>query len=127
MDKALLSGSMGMLLLKLLSEGDKYGYEMIETLRTRSQNIFELKAGTLYPLLHGMEEKKLLTSYEKEGAGKTRKYYSITKEGRDALRSKERNGRSIRKRYVEFWHLEYRSLGMEVSVKNTSKPAKDTA
>ena len=79
MDKALLSGSMGMLLLKLLSEGDKYGYEMIETLRARSQNIFELKAGTLYPLLHGMEEKKLLTSYEKEGAGKTRKYYSITK------------------------------------------------
>lgn len=90
MDKALLSGSMGMLLLKLLSEGDKYGYEMIETLRARSQNIFELKAGTLYPLLHGMEEKKLLTSYEKEGAGKTRKYYSITKEGRDALRSKEK-------------------------------------
>ena len=37
-----------------------------------------------------MEEKKLLTSYEKEGAGKTRKYYSITKEGRDALRSKEK-------------------------------------
>ena len=90
MDKALLSGSMGMLLLKLLSEGDKYGYEMIETLRARSQNIFELKAGTLYPLLHGMEEKKLLTSYEKEGAGKTRNYYSITKEGRDALRSKEK-------------------------------------
>ena len=90
MDKALLSGSMGMLLLKLLSEGDKYGYEMIEELRKQSKNVFELKAGTLYPLLHGMEEKKLLTSYEKEGAGKTRKYYSITKEGRDALRSKEK-------------------------------------
>ena len=88
MDKALLSGSMGMLLLKLLSEGDKYGYEMIETLRARSQNIFELKAGTLYPLLHGMEEKGMLASYEREVLGKTRKYYSITKEGRRVLKQK---------------------------------------
>lgn len=88
MDKALLSGSMGMLLLKLLSEGDKYGYEMIEELRKQSKNVFELKAGTLYPLLHGMEEKKMLTSYEKEVLGKTRKYYSITKEGRKALKLK---------------------------------------
>ena len=51
MDKSLTSGSMGMMLLKLLSEKDMYGYEMIETLRQRSQNVFELKAGTLYPLL----------------------------------------------------------------------------
>lgn len=89
MDKALMAGSMGMLLLKLLSEGDKYGYEMIETLRQRSQNVFELKAGTLYPLLHGLEEKGLLDSYEKEVTGKTRKYYSITKEGKKVLQSKE--------------------------------------
>lgn len=84
-----MAGSMGMLLLKLLSEGDKYGYEMIETLRQRSQNVFELKAGTLYPLLHGLEEKGLLDSYKKEVTGKTRKYYSITKEGKKVLQSKE--------------------------------------
>lgn len=89
LEKTLLSGSMTMLLLKLLSEGDKYGYEMIDTLRQRSQNVFELKAGTLYPLLHGMESKNLLTSYEKEVLGKVRKYYSITKEGRKALKAKE--------------------------------------
>lgn len=87
-DKALLSGSMTMLLLKLLEEKDMYGYEMIDTLRKRSNNVFELKAGTLYPLLHGMEEKNLLTAYEKEYAGKTRKYYSLTKEGRGMLSSK---------------------------------------
>ena len=89
MDKTLVSGSMSMLLLKLLSEEDKYGYEMIEALRQRSENVFELKAGTLYPLLHGLEEKKLLTPYEKEVPGKVRKYYSITKEGRKALKAKE--------------------------------------
>ena len=54
-DRSLVSGSTTMLLLKLLSEKDMYGYEMIETLREKSQNVFELKAGTLYPLLHGMK------------------------------------------------------------------------
>ena len=56
-DKSLVSGSTTMLLLKLLEEKDMYGYEMIEALRERSQNVFELKAGTLYPLLHNLEEK----------------------------------------------------------------------
>lgn len=77
-----------MLLLKLLEEKDMYGYEMIDALRKKSSNVFELKAGTLYPLLHGLEEKGLLTSYEQEYAGKTRKYYSITKDGKSILEKK---------------------------------------
>ena len=88
-DKSLVSGSTAMLLLKLLSEKDMYGYEMTETLRERSQNVFELKAGTLYPLLHSMEAKELLSVYEKEVGGKVRKYYSITKQGRKVLAEKQ--------------------------------------
>lgn len=88
-DKSLISGSTAMLILKLLSEKDMYGYEMIEVLRERSQNVFELKAGTLYPLLHGLEEKGLLTVYEKEAGNKIRKYYSITKQGRKTLEEKK--------------------------------------
>ena len=87
-EKSLVSGSMTMLILKLLSEKDMYGYEMIDTLRKKSQNVFELKAGTLYPLLHGLEEKGLLTVYEKEHGGKTRKYYSLTKQGSKLLEKK---------------------------------------
>lgn len=87
-EKSLVSGSMTMLILKLLSEKDMYGYEMIDTLRKKSQNIFELKAGTLYPLLHNLEEKGCLTVYEKEYNGKVRKYYSITKQGQGLLESK---------------------------------------
>ena len=70
-ERALVSGSMAMLVMKLLSEKDMYGYEMIDTLRQKSQNVFELKAGTLYPLLHSLEEKGLLTVYEQDVAGKT--------------------------------------------------------
>ena len=88
-DKALLSGSMSMLLLKLLEEKDMYGYEMIDTLRKKSRNVFELKAGTLYPLLHSLEEKGMLQVYEQEYGGKIRKYYSITKEGKGLLEIKK--------------------------------------
>ena len=88
-DKALISGSMTMLLLRLLAEKDMYGYEMIDTLRKKSCNVFELKAGTLYPLLHGLEGKGLLKVYEQEYVGKTRKYYTITKEGRALLETKK--------------------------------------
>ena len=89
MDKSLTSGSMGMMILKLLSEKDMYGYEMIESLRQRSQNVFELKAGTLYPLLHSLEAKGFLTSYEQEQNGKTRVYYSISKNGNMFLKEKK--------------------------------------
>ena len=57
-EKSLVSGSMMLLILRLLEEKDMYGYEMIEALREKSQNVFELKAGTLYPLLHGLEREK---------------------------------------------------------------------
>lgn len=89
MDKRLLSGSTDMLLLKLLEEKDRYGYEMIEELGRRSDHTFELKAGTLYPLLHGLEEKGYLESYESDVNGKTRKYYSITKAGKKYLTKKK--------------------------------------
>ena len=88
-DKALISGSMAMIILKLLSEKDMYGYEMIDTLRQKSENVFELKAGTLYPLLHGLEDKRYVVSYEQEVAGKVRKYYRITREGRRHLEEKK--------------------------------------
>ena len=87
-EKTLVSGSMQMLILKLLSEKDMYGYEMIDTLRQKSENVFELKAGTLYPLLHGLEDKELVVVYEEEMGGKTRKYYSLTKKGRGMLAKK---------------------------------------
>lgn len=87
-DKTLVSGSMSMLILRLLSEKDMYGYEMIDTLRKRSENVFELKAGSLYPLLHSLEDKNFLTSYEKEVSGKVRKYYHITKDGEKFLGKK---------------------------------------
>ena len=77
MDKSLLSGSNTMLLLQLLKDQDMYGYQMIEELRKRSQDVFEMKVGTLYPLLHSLEKSGFLQSYEGEAAGKKRIYYQL--------------------------------------------------
>lgn len=95
-EKSLVSGSMTMLILKLLSEKDMYGYEMIDTLRQKSQNVFELKAGTLYPLLHSLEEKGFLAVYEQEIGGKTRKYYRLTKQGGKFLEKKTEEWKEYR-------------------------------
>ncbi len=88
-DRSLISGSTAMLLLRLLEEKDMYGYEMIEELKRRSNHVFSLKAGTLYPLLHSLEEKNYLRSYEDEVNGKIRKYYSITEEGKKHLKDRK--------------------------------------
>lgn len=89
-DKNTVSGNTSMLLLQLLAEKDMYGYEMIETLRNRSNQVFELKAGTLYPLLHALEAEGSLTAYEQEFQGKVRKYYRITRRGRQRLEEKKK-------------------------------------
>lgn len=88
-DKSLQTGSTTMLLLKLLEEEDMYGYQMIETLSKRSDNTFSMKAGTLYPLLHNLEEAGMVKSYEKNAdSARVRKYYSITEEGLKKLHDK---------------------------------------
>ena len=45
-----------LLILSLLAGEDMYGYQMITELARRSQNVFSMKEGTLYPVLHGLEK-----------------------------------------------------------------------
>lgn len=93
-EKALLSGSTPLLVLSLLKDGDKYGYEMIEELAKRSDDTFQLKEGTLYPLLHALEKEKFICSYTKTApSGRERKYYSLTRDGRGQLEYKEQEWR----------------------------------
>jgi len=90
-DNSLLKGSTNTLLLKLLEEKDMYGYEMAVTLAKRSDNTFATKAGTLYPILHALEDKGLVESYEITADNdRTRKYYRLTAAGKTVLREKEK-------------------------------------
>lgn len=89
LDKSLISGSTAMLILQLLSEKDMYGYEMIQGLSNSSNHVFDLKTGTLYPLLHSMELKGYLTSYMNNDNSKPRKYYCLTQKGCKVLGEKK--------------------------------------
>ena len=80
-----------MLILSLLTEGDKYGYQMIEELSKKSNNTFQLKAGTIYPLLHTLEQQGFLAAYDGESEkNRPRRYYKITKKGRGHLKEKKK-------------------------------------
>ena len=90
-EKSLLSGSTPLLVLSLLRDGDKYGYEMVTELARRSDDTFQLKEGTLYPLLHTLEKNKYVTSYlHSTPGGRERKYYRLTDLGREQLEYKEK-------------------------------------
>ena len=85
-----MKGSRTLLILNLLEKENLYGYQLIKKLSEESENIFNLKEGTLYPILHGLEEKGFISSYWDDTTGKKRKYYSITKQGKKQLKeSKE--------------------------------------
>lgn len=88
-NKELLKGSTTMLILEMLKNQNMYGYEMIKKLSEKSENIFELKEGTLYPILHTLEEDNLITSYWDETTAKKRKYYAITEKGKKNLKDKK--------------------------------------
>lgn len=80
--KDLLKGNTGLLVLSLIESRDMYGYEIIKELKRKSQNVFELQEGSLYPVLHTLEEQKLVTSYYGETESKRkRRYYKITDKG----------------------------------------------
>ena len=89
-DKSLMTGSTTLLILSLLAREELYGYQMITELARRSDHTFELKEGTLYPLLHTLEVEGLVKVREKEAeTGRVRKYYRITRKGLKALEEKK--------------------------------------
>ncbi|WP_274651150.1 PadR family transcriptional regulator [Paenibacillus humicola] len=89
-NKELMKGSTVILILTLLENKDMYGYEMTKEIERRSNGIFTFKEGTLYPILHTLEAERYVESYWIEEGGRKRKYYRITKEGRNQLGEKQR-------------------------------------
>lgn len=86
MDRELKRGSLEMLLLALVRETDRYGYELVSALDERSDGELAVSGGTLYPVLYRLEEAgHLATRWEAEGRGAPRKYYRITDRGREEL------------------------------------------
>jgi len=69
-----------------------FGLWMIEELKSHG---YKVSAGTIYPILHSMEEDELLKTAEKVIEGKVRKYYSITDKGEEILKEAEEKTREL--------------------------------
>ena len=95
-DREFLTGTVGVLILSLLSERAMYGYELLQEADRRSARQFTLKEGTIYPALHQMERAGYVTADWRQGdTGRARKYYSLTAKGRRQAASKRRQWESI--------------------------------
>ncbi len=85
-DRELKRGTLEMILLKLLSERPMYGYELVSTLEQRGGEQFQLKEGTLYPVLYRLENDGFIEArWETLERGVPRKYYQLTKAGAKEL------------------------------------------
>jgi PadR family transcriptional regulator PadR len=85
-ERELMRGAGPAAVMRLLSGGEKYGYEMIRLLDRQSNGVLAMGQSTLYPLLYNLEAKGLIASREEiADNGRPRKYYRLTNKGRRQL------------------------------------------
>jgi DNA-binding PadR family transcriptional regulator len=81
----LVRGSLDLMVLSVLAGGKKYGYLIQKQVREASGARVDLQAGTLYPLLHRLEDDGLVKSSWDDSTGRDRKWYELTAAGRKRL------------------------------------------
>ena len=84
-----IRGHLDSIILRLIIEKDRYGYEISKEILARTNNEFEIKEATLYAVFQRLEKKELIKSYHGNVThGRRRKYYRITTLGRAYYREK---------------------------------------
>ena len=105
--KDLVAASATPLVLSILSEGENYGYAIIKQVRELSNGHMQWTDGMLYPVLHRLEEQKLIQSKWRESkAGRKRKYYNIKKEGTRALKEQKNQWGVVYSTLRQLWENE---------------------
>ena len=98
LDVSLMRGTLDLLILKALSWGPRHGYAVVEWIEQATDDALLVGEGTLYPALHRLERRGLITSaWGLSDNNRQAKYYSLAKAGRDRLQS----GTSSWHRFVE--------------------------
>jgi transcriptional regulator len=82
----LFTGTLELLVLRLLAAGSMHGFAIGRALREHSSGVLDVAEGVLYPALHRLENRELLcSSWKRTEAGRRAKYYELTAAGRDRL------------------------------------------
>ena len=88
LERELKRGSAELLILALLEERDRHGYEIAQLIDNRSRGAISFHVASLYPTLYRMEEKGFIKGRWIEKAGqRRRRYYRLTAAGRKVLAS----------------------------------------
>lgn len=83
MERELKRGTLEMVLLKLLRQREMYGYELVTVFQERGNGEFQIKDGTLYPVLYRLEKAgHVEPRWETQERGVPRKYYRVTSAGK---------------------------------------------
>ena len=82
---AFLNGVPELLVLKLLTRKEMYGYEIVKAIQLQTKENISFGEGCIYPYLHYLEKEKLVSSSRKEVAGRSRNYYRLTGRGTQRL------------------------------------------
>ena len=90
-----MSGVPELLLLRLLDNREMYGYELVRSIKAATGEAISLGEGVIYPVLHSLERNGSLKARRKPVGGRTRVYYSLTKQGRGRLQDLQDDWRRI--------------------------------
>ncbi len=104
LSKELVAASTVPLVLSVLVDGESYGYALIRRVRELSEGRIEWTDGMLYPVLHWMEQQKMIESEWREAEGeRRRKYYRLRKEGRTALTKEKEQWLTVHTTLTKLW------------------------
>lgn len=111
LSKELIAASTVPLVLSVLTEGENYGYALIQRVRELSAGKIEWTEGMLYPVLHWMEKEQLIESEWRDAeTGRKRKYYHLCKKGRNALRQEREEWVTVHETLTKLWQPQSSSI-----------------
>lgn len=107
-NKELVAASSRPIVLSILANGESYGYEIIQKVRTLSNGQIEWSDGMLYPVLRKLDQEGLLISeWRVSETGRKRRYYRINEQGKEALQNEKEQWQIVQTTLTKLWEGAY--------------------
>ena len=102
--RELVAASSRPLILSILSEGESYGYAIIQRVGELTGGRLQWTEGMLYPVLHKLEQEGIIAAEWKKPAGeRRRKYYHLKSEGKQALAKQREDWTAVNAALIKLW------------------------